>query len=307
MRLIADCHADTLSKCLDENKSLTNKKYSFNLTYAQPKSIQCLAAYVSPRFLPNGYQRAMSIINKFYSESEKVILLDNIKSIENFEKSEKVGVVLTIENGSAIDGNLDNVDSLYNKGIRIMGITWNDDNDLGCANETHNDTGLTELGKKYIKKLNDKNITIDLSHASDKSFYDVLRITNKPIIATHSNARSVCNNIRNLTDKQIKEIARCGGLIGVCFYSNFLKEKGRARVKDIIKHITYIADLVGVKYIAFGSDFDGMEKWEHPKGIKNVKDFDVILEELSRAGFSQREIDLIAGENFYNFYFQSFS
>jgi membrane dipeptidase len=164
MRITVDGHCDTLSKALDEELSINDEKYSFNLRYGNLPHLQCLASYVSPKYLNNkngGFLRANSIIDKFYSEYEKnqerIILIKSKEDIENLLRSEKFGALLTIENGSAISGNLENIDIFYNRGIRIMSVTWNDDNDLACGNLTDNDTGLTELGIRYIKRLNEMN------------------------------------------------------------------------------------------------------------------------------------------------------
>ena len=134
-----------------------------------------------------------------------------------------------------------------------MSVTWNDDNDLGCGCKSKNDIGLTELGVEYVKKANEMGIVLDVSHLSEKSFWQVVNITNKPVVASHSNVYELCNNSRNLKDEQIKAIAKSGGIIGICYYSEFLNSSRKADVKDIVEHIKYIKNLVGIDYIGFGS------------------------------------------------------
>ncbi|MCL2859067.1 MAG: dipeptidase [Oscillospiraceae bacterium] len=304
--LIIDGHADTLSVALKQGKTLNNLDYSFNINDAFKKApfIQTLATFVDPKYLKkdSGFKIANNIINKFYSEYEKnkdkLILIKDKTDLEKVIAEKKVGAILSIENGSAIDGKLENVDYFLNMGIKIMSITWNKDNDLGCGALTKNDTGLTDLGKEYVKKLNQKNILTDVSHASEKSFYEVFDISSKPIIATHSCVKELCNHPRNLTNDQIKKIAESGGTIGVCFYNKFLSEKDISTIDDIVKHIEYIVNLVGIDYVSFGTDFEGVKKNELPEGISGVLDFDKIFNKLRDRGFKEEDIEKIAGKNF---------
>lgn len=287
-----------------------------------------MACFVDSKYLNienGGFIRCNSIINKieeYQSKNNCNIIIknkndllealknvetnigDSIKKIENgsdnIETSSETKVILSIENGSAISGDLDNVEYFYNKGVRIASITWNDDNELGCGAKTKNDNGLTELGKKYVNKLNDYGILVDVSHLSEKSFWEVVSITNKPIIATHSNVYNLCKNPRNLKDEQIKAIAKSGGIIGICFYSDFLNNQKRANIKDIVKHIKYIKDLVGIDYIGFGSDFDGMNVEKTAEGVENINLINNITEELKRQCFSCEEIVKIMWNNWSN-------
>ncbi len=287
-----------------------------------------MACFVDSKYLNienGGFIRCNSIINKieeYQSKNNCNIIIKNkndllealknveinignsVKKIENgsdnIETSSETKVILSIENGSAISGDLDNVEYFYNKGVRIASITWNDDNELGCGAKTKNDNGLTELGKKYVNKLNDYGILVDVSHLSEKSFWEVVSITNKPIIATHSNVYNLCKNPRNLKDEQIKAIAKSGGIIGICFYSDFLNNQKRANIKDIVKHIKYIKDLVGIDYIGFGSDFDGMNVEKTAEGVENISFINNITEELKRQCFSCEEIVKIMWNNWSN-------
>jgi membrane dipeptidase len=179
----------------------------------------------------------------------------------------------------------------------MMSVTWNNDNELGCGAETKNDTGLTELGINYVKKLNQLGIIIDVSHSSEKSFWDIISITEKPAIASHSNVFELCNCKRNLKDNQIKAIAENGGVIGICFYSDFLNSNKKASVTDIVEHIKYIRKLVGINYIGLGSDFDGMEIQKTANGVDNISRINNITKELKLQGFKNEEIDKIMWNN----------
>lgn len=304
--MIIDLHCDTIQKAKDEKLELNSKQLDFNLKDVQKylPYIQCLATFVNPKYneKDNGFKRAISIIDNFYMQyklnKEKIYIIKNKEdfNVENFK--EKLGVILTIENGSAISSKIENVAKLYNKGIRMMGITWNNDNELGCGAKTLNDIGLTNLGIEYVKKLEEKNILIDISHSSVKSFYDTIKNTTVPIIASHSCAKKVCNHIRNLDDSQIKEIANRKGVIGICFCKTFLTENEKASVNDIVRHIDYIVDLVGIDYVAIGTDFDGVEEEHKLEDIRGIKDIEVLVQELIRCGYKDDEIEKITSQNF---------
>lgn len=300
--MIIDLHCDTIKRCKDEGLQLKDKKLAFNTEEAQIPHIQCLATFVHSKYdnRQEGYKRANEILNNFYEiyNPEEIFIIKDKTDLESSELNKKIGAILTIENGIAISGNLSNIKKFHDKGIRMMGIVWNDDNDLACGALTKNDTGLTELGKEYVKELEKNRIIIDVSHSSKKSFYDTLENTTVPIIASHSCVEKLCNHPRNLNDDQIKQIAKRGGVIGVCFYKKFLSPTENATVIDIVNHIDYIVNLVGIDYVAFGSDFDGIDKEDELKDIKGVKDFYKIIDELKNRGYSAEDIENICSKNF---------
>lgn len=305
-----DGHCDTLSEALDKKKSLFKNDLQFSIDRANKMGggIQVMACFVDTKFLTtksDGFTRCNNILNKFkqYEKNNNLnILLKNKKDVINAIKSNETKVILSIENGVAISGDLENVDYFYNQGVRIMSITWNDDNDLGCGAQTKNDTGLTKLGFEYVKKLNDLGIIIDVSHLSEKSFWDVMSVSTKPIVATHSNVYSICNHPRNLKDNQIKAIAKCGGMIGICFYTDFLNSNKRADVKDIVEHIKYIKNLVGIDCIGLGSDFDGMSYEKTASGVEDISKIKNIIEEMEFQCFSCEDIVKIMWKNWADYF-----
>lgn len=304
MKILVDGHCDTLSKALDEKSDLENKEYCFNLVDANKKTpcIQMMAAYIAPKFVDNGiegFNRAINILEQFKKDKDKNEIIDilNKEDLNKTVDEKKIGIILTIENGSAISGNIENIEKLYEKGIRVMSVTWNEDNDLGCGALTKNDEGLTKLGEEYIRKLEEKNIIIDVSHSSEKTFWDITKCTNRTIVATHSCVNSICNHPRNLKDEQIIEIANREGIIGICFASHFLNESGKSNVVDIINHIKYIKDLVGIDYIGLGSDFDGVDFDDMPSDIRGIKDINKLEEKMKMEGFTEEEINKVMGEN----------
>lgn len=304
--MIIDLHCDTIQKAKDENLQLTSQNLSFNMDKSQKvlPYIQCLGTFIHPKYnIKNeGFNRAISIIDNFYNiyekDKEKIYIIKNKEDFKSKQLEYKTGVILTIENGSAISAELKNIDIFYEKGIRMMSVVWNEDNELACGANTKNDTGLTTLGKNYIKQLEKKNIILDVSHMSQKSFYDTLKIISNPIIASHSCCKNICNHQRNLSDDQIKKIAETKGMIGICFYKKFLTNKTKCSSSDIVKHINHITNLVGTKYIGFGSDFDGIEKQDEPQDIHGPEDMHIIIDLLKENNYNQQHIDNITSENF---------
>lgn len=300
--MIIDLHCDTIQRAYDEGLKLNDKKLCFNTKETKLPHIQCLSTFVHSKYSKEneGFQRANQIIDNFYKtyNQNEIFIIKNKNDFESPELKQKIGAILTIENGTAISGNLQNIEKLYNKGIRMMGIVWNDDNDLACGAHTINDTGLTELGKQYVKELQKQKIIIDVSHASKKTFYDVLKNTEVPIIASHSCVQKICNHPRNLDDDQIKQIAKRNGVIGICFCKSFLTNNETVSVKNIIEHIDYIANLVGIDHIAFGSDFDGLEPEHILPDLAGVGDFGKIIDGLKNIGYSELDIRKISCGNF---------
>ncbi len=302
MKMIIDGHCDSIQRAFDEKKNINDKELQFTFEKAKKFSsyIQMLAVFVNPTYTRKengGFIRANSIIDKFYSEKGNIILVENENDLNNVINKQKYGAILTIENGSAISSNLDNIWKLKQRGVKVMSITWNSDNELGCgALNKENDTGLTNLGKEYVKKLVKENILVDVSHSSLKTFYDVMDISNDNVVATHSCVYKICNHLRNLRDEQIKLISQKNGIIGICFCKEFLSKK-KANVLDIVKHIDYVVNLVGIDYVGIGSDFDGINKNDLPEGIKDVTNIDLIERELYKIGYKENDVDKIMGEN----------
>ena len=174
-------------------------------------------------------------------------------------EQKKIAGILTIEGGAAFGGNLDNVAMAREKGVCACTLTWNGANEIG-AGKCDPEMGLTAFGKDCVREMERNNIIVDVSHLNDPGFYDVARTAQRPFIATHSNARSVTNHSRNLTDDQIREMIGMGGLIGLNFYIDFLNEDGsKATMEDLYRHADHILELGGEDVLALGSDFDGCD------------------------------------------------
>lgn len=181
-------------------------------------------------------------------------------------------------------------------GVRAITLTWNYPNEIGYPNTNyeHKDKGLTSFGEEVVHEMNRLGMLIDVSHLSDQGFYDVARLSSKPFIASHSNARAIKNHSRNLDDNMIKTLSEKGGVMGICFERDFLGESEKARIEDMIKHIKHIKNIGGIDVIALGSDFDGC----HPDGeISNIGEIEKLSYALKDNNFTEDEIDKIFYRN----------
>ena len=298
--MIVDGHCDTLKEAFKRKISIEDKRLNFNLVDAKTPMIQMMAIYISPEEANEGFNIATKVIEKLKWEKQKfkdkVIQVYSSRDIEQIDDNQ-VGILLTTENGSVIQGNLKNIDKLYNEGVRMMSIVWNSANNLASGALEKEDKGLTDLGVEFIKYLNQKNILVDVSHSSVKTFWDTVKISTKPIVASHSCVYNLCHHPRNLQDEQIKQIAKMDGIIGIAFCSSFLNEGKTANVSDIIRHIKYIKNLVGIDYVGIGSDFDGLEKEHILQDMRGIRDIDNLIEGLKEEGFCHKEIEKVLGEN----------
>ena len=207
-------------------------------------------------------------------------------------------VVKGIENGYAVGLDIDNVDRFRKRGVAYMTLCHNGDNDI-CdshkGNREHN--GLSDFGREVVSRMNKVGMMVDLSHASEKSFWDALECSTKPIICSHSSSRELCDHTRNLTDDQMRALAGKGGVAQVCLYSGFLKTDGGATVIDAVRHIMHMIDVMGINHVGIGSDFDGGGGLP---GLEDASWFVSLTERLMAEGLNDEDLSLVWGRNFLN-------
>ena len=205
-------------------------------------------------------------------------------------------VVKGIENGYAIGLDIDNVDRFRSRGVAYMTLCHNGDNDICDSHKgNHEHNGLSEFGKRVVERMNRVGMMVDLSHASEKSFWDAMECSSKPIICTHSSSRALCDHTRNLTDEQMRALASSGGVAQVCMYSGFLKKEEDATVNDAVRHILHMINVMGVEHVGIGSDFDG------GGGIPGLEDaswFVSLTGRLMAEGLTDEQLSLLWGRNF---------
>lgn len=290
MRLF-DLHCDTLYRAYAEKKSLVQNDFhiSINKGKVYKPWLQCMAVWIPDNV------RNINALNLFSNakkllDSELSVLSDfclQIKNKKDFDivnQAEKCGIILTVEGGAVLGGDIKNLDYLNQCGVKMMTLTWNGSCEIGDGCMCKNSKGITEFGKQVIRKMNDLNMLVDVSHASEKLFYDVVEINKKPLVASHSCSKSVFNHVRNLTDEQFNIIKNSGGVVGINFADIFLNGKNNSSIYDILRHIEYFLSLGGEKTISLGSDFDGSDM---PAGILGIESMNDLYELFLKKNYKE--------------------
>ena len=261
---------------------------------------------------PKNYNRALERVREIQDAIKKeleyiddvILIAKSYDDIIKAQKENKLYIFIGFEGLISIDDNINLLDEYYEFGARHASLTWNEENKLATGARGDSNRGLTPLGKKAVKKMQEKGMIVDVSHLNDKSFFDIMDITSAPIIASHSNARALCNSMRNLTDEQLRAIRDVNGVIGYNSYKDFTDENtDKQTLNRAVDHIKYIADKIGIDHIGLGFDYNEyFEDEEVPpavKGLENAsKSYDIIVK-LKEAGFNSEEIEKIEYKNFH--------
>ncbi len=299
--MIFDAHCDTMSRILDEGKQLLSNDLEIDLRRMPENYIQVFAAFVDKENCEKTpLNRCLNIIERYHSEIEKnsgvIRHCTTYDEIVQAISAGKRAAILSVEGGEALDGNLSALWALYRLGVRLMTLTWNYPNEIADGALTESKGGLTPFGKTVVTEMNRLGMVIDVSHLSERGFWDVMELTSAPIVASHSNARALCGHLRNLTDEQIRAVIQNRGAIGLNFYPEFLTDSGQADIDDILRHLEHMLALGGEECVGFGSDFDGVDCLPH--GIGGIEDMPKLVERLLQAGYSEDLVKKIAAENF---------
>lgn len=296
-------HADTPLRLL-KGKSF-DKESDVHMSLDRVRKGQ-LSAFAAVLFVDSKYheegapyycQRATKKIDSELSEHADVLRAG--LEAKDFEKNWKSGHLTwfrTLEGSWCLQGKVASIDSYYATGIRMIGLTWQDDHDFATSWTYYGHVGLTAIGRQAVQRMNQLGIIVDVSHMSDRAVEDVLSVAKAPVFASHSNARAVCDHPRNLKDDQIRKIAATGGIVGINFYTLHLRKKGKATVADVVQHIKHIRDVGGIDCIGLGSDFDGINKG--PEGLETSAELPNLRKALEDEGFTASEIAAIFGGNF---------
>ena len=352
---VADTHNDVLLRAMEGQNVLKYHPEShsdlekFKLGGVD---LQVFSIWVSPDEKEKKYfENANDMINKLDFLISRVPkdwgLAKSYQDITYNSRKNKMSCVIGVEGGHIIGRDISKLEALHDRGMRYLGLTWNNSNHIASSakDETFNrnslsNIGLSNFGSEVIQKCNDLGVIIDVSHAGEQAFWDVVDQSQEPIIASHSSVYALCPHYRNLKDDQIKAIAKTGGAVFINFYPGYIDstfqqkaeiinmkyeveldilaekydplsnqywfeemkllkhEKARIApsINDVIKHISYIVDLVGVDYVGIGSDYDGVEIM--PTGLENVSKLPFLTKKLIEHGYTIREVRKILGGNF---------
>ena len=207
---------------------------------------------------------------------------------------------LVVEGMEPVGDRLERIDQYAAWGVRLGMLTWNEENQLACGAGGDPDRGLTPLGREAVRRMQARGILPDVSHTSDRSFWDILKLAEGPVVASHSNCRALCDVRRNLTDEQLRAIRDTGGVIGVNVYHGFVHAEPRMQTAAMLaRHAAHIAETIGPEHVACGFDFceyfgPGNEGCEGMESCAQTGNF---FFELERLGFSVAERQGIASEN----------
>lgn len=219
----------------------------------------------------------------------------NVSDLHENKKQGKRSIMLGIENGLALEGDLKNVEYFSNRGITYITLCHNGDNDVcdSCRGK-HTFGGLSDFGKQVVKEMNRLGILVDLSHAGEQTFYDCIRESEKPIVCSHSNCRSLCDHPRNLTDDQMRALAENGGIMQITMYPGFLQKDENATVLDALEHLKHAISIMGIDHVGIGTDFDGDGG---VPGLRNASEMINLTRFLIKEGYTDEEIEKIWGGN----------
>ena len=354
---IVDMHCDTVSELYEKRKkgqvcSLRENDLHVDLQKMQKSGylLQNFALFVAMDGKEDPWEKVLALYQVYEEEMEQntdlILPVFNWQDIEANRAAGKLSALLTVEEGGVCKGELSKLRTLYEKGVRMMTLTWNYPNEIGFPNlrneegrvawQMHKDVknstlnglehrlqqaeadrvlksylnepdtrnGLTKKGREFVAEMERIGMIVDVSHLSDAGFYDVLSITRKPFVASHSNARAVCPCVRNMTNDMIRKLAQRGGVMGLNFCADFLTQKpagtsNPGTIADIAAHAVHIRNVGGIECLGLGSDFDGIDTHEELPGADQME---LLYDALEKAGFHQAEIDKVFGENVLRLY-----
>lgn len=292
---IFDCHCDTVTKAMWSNQNIYSNELHIDIKKLQnfEKAIQVFAIWLDTPYIENAYENTLKAVDFFDSQ------IDEYKEyISKNTDDGKIGAILSVEGGEAIEGSIEKLRILYEKGIKLMTLTWNNKNELGNGALSGIEDGLTDFGKSVVKEMNNLDMLIDVSHLNEKGFWDVYNISERPFIATHSNSYTICPHPRNLNDRQLKAMSEKNSVVGINLYPVFVDGK-RGALDNIIRHINYVMEFVGEKNIGVGCDFDGISVC--PENIDNVTKLYILYDRVEEV-WGKDLAENIFYNNMYSFF-----
>lgn len=316
-----DLHADTILPILQQGEDSSiyeNPETHIDIKRMQEgKTLaQCFAVWlpdgdfdlidIDSRFNPSNQEEDLEYIDlaverlnqEIKQHAEVIAWAKNSADIRQNDQEGKISAILTLEDARAVNNSLENIERFYKQGFKMFGILWNQENCFGFPTSVEskiNQKGLKPFGIEAIQYMDELGILVDVSHLNDGGIADVLKYSKKPVLATHSNARSIAKHPRNLIDEHIKGIAESGGLIGLCISPRFLRGSGnKSTIDDMIRHLGYILDVGGEDVLAIGTDFDGTSGHFE---IGSPKDMPKLFERLEQHNWPLERIEKLAHKN----------
>jgi membrane dipeptidase len=301
---IIDLHCDTISCFMEASEHTTLRRNSLSIDIDKLQTghalAQFFALYVNKEKHHDPFEHCLLMLDRFYQElaqnTDTIQLACSYSDLCNAMTQKKIAAFLTIEEGGVLKGKIEYLRIVHRLGVRLITLTWNYPNEIGFPNceENYCHRGLTEFGQEVVHEMNRLGMIIDVSHLSDQGFYDVAQLSTKPFIASHSNARSMTNHPRNLTDDMIKTLANKGGIMGLNFANRFLGTSPISQIADMVRHLNHIRNIGGTDVLAMGTDFDGIERQLE---IETIGEIGRLADALQRAHWSNEDIEKLFFKN----------
>lgn len=311
-----DMHCDTLMRAYVDKRETVYQIPEFMLDISRLKKGNCLAQFFAIFMLPESmrgelgeafiedeaYVKALTKIFRQSMEAhpELIAPAGNLLQLEQNQAAGRMSGILSLEDGRVVNGRLENLDWLYEEGVRMIALTWNYENCFGFPNSGDASVmgkGLKKFGLEAVERMNELGMLIDVSHLNDGGFWDVAGTTKAPFVASHSNCRALAPHQRNLTDDMIRALGEKGGVMGLNFCGPFLNGDARgreSRIEVMLDHLQHMINVGGSDIAAIGTDFDGT--WGD-FDIDSCEKMPLLFEAMERRGFSGELIEKIAYRN----------
>ncbi len=306
---VIDLHCDTLCEHVHGHRDMTVRSDTGHLDLPRMRAgglnAQVFAIWTDPvRYGPGEraafVHRSVDTFNRIVAKTPGLVRVTSPDELTRAVAGGRVAGILGVEGGHALEGDPANIDRFFERGVRVLTLTWNNSNPFArsCMSRDGRRRGLTRLGREAVKRMNRLGMLIDLSHASDRTFSDVLDASTAPVICSHSACRALRRFPRNLTDRQLRALGEADGVIGIVFLPYFLRRDYRnVTIEDVLDHIEHAVSVAGINAVALGSDFDGFD--DPPvKGLEDVTRLPALTAGLIRRGFPPGAIRSILGGNF---------
>lgn len=302
---VVDAHVDTLDALLRAGKTMSegapDGQVSTVLLKEGGVDLLVTAMWADQSIRPEWtVHRTLQMVDLFWRTCEDPTFFPVLNRADlGRVGGDRIGLLLAIEGGEALVGDPALLRLYHRLGVRLITLTWNRRNEIadGVA-EGSSGGGLTDFGHQVVAEMARLGMVVDLSHISEKGFWDVLEASPVPPVCSHSNSKAVCPNRRNLTDEQALALAHKGGVIGMTFCQDFIRANGQGDLNGFLEHVDHLASLVGPHHLGIGSDFDGLAPIGPPAGLTNISFLPRITEALLKRGYSEKQVEGIIGGNF---------
>jgi membrane dipeptidase len=321
--IVVDTHNDTILHIIEAPPFITSgdrplpprrklgersKEGQIDIPRIREGGVNCLifAMYVNPLYLAR-LRRLIQMLDAFQLEIEKnyneITIATNYDEIMKAIKNKEIAAVISVEGGEPLEGKIEALRIIHRLGVRSLTLTHFPRNELGDGSGADSGSHLTKFGKEVVEEMNRLGMLIDISHLNETGFWDVVDLSREPIVATHSNCKSLCNHHRNLKDDQIKALAESGGVINLSFCASFIKNPveisnpetiRKVSIEDWLDHLDHAVNLVGTNHVGIGSDFDGGCGFP---GLDDITKIPSLTKGLVSRGYSNQDIKKILGEN----------